>query len=52
MTSKTDPIEAMCAAARALPDCVEGTSCNQTAFKVKKKSFFFGGYWVSCGVAT
>lgn len=43
MSPKSDPTEAMRAAARDFPETVEGTSCNQASFKVKKKSFFFVG---------
>ena len=38
-----DPIAKLKAAAGALPEAVEGTSCNQSSFKVGKKAFLYVG---------
>ena len=42
MTPK-DPTIAIRKAAALLPGALEGSSCNQTSFKVGKQSFFFIG---------
>ena len=39
----TDPTEPIRAKAGQYPDVVEGTSCNQTSFKIGKTSFLFIG---------
>ena len=38
-----DPTHDLMAAAAALPDVVEGTSCNQSSYKVGKKAFLYVG---------
>jgi hypothetical protein len=38
-----DPTAAIRKAASQLPGALEGTSCNQTSYKVGKQSFFFVG---------
>ena len=38
-----DPTDALKAAAAALPNVVEGTSCNQSSYKVGKKAFLYVG---------
>ncbi len=43
MTGSDDPTAAIRAEASALRDVVEGTSCNQTSFKIGKKSVLFLG---------
>ena len=43
MPRSADPTLAIRTEAAKLPDVVEGTSCNQTSFKVGKSSFFFVG---------
>lgn len=43
MATAKDPTQALKAAAAALPDVVEGTSCNQTSFKAGKKAFLYVG---------
>lgn len=43
MAGAKDPTAAICEAARALPDVVEGASCNQTSFKAKKGAFLYIG---------
>ena len=43
MPAAKDPTKALREAAAALPDATEGTSCNQTSFKVGKKAFLYLG---------
>jgi hypothetical protein len=43
MPGAKDPIEALRKAATALPNVVEGTSCNQTSYKAGKKAFLYVG---------
>ena len=43
MSKPTDPTEAMREEAAAFPEVAKGTSCNQSSFKTRKKSFFFVG---------
>ena len=43
MPAAKDPTEALKEAAAALPDVVEGTSCNQSSYKVGKKAFLYVG---------
>lgn len=43
MQRAKDPTEALKKAAADLPDVVEGTSCNQTSFKVGKKACLYVG---------
>lgn len=43
MPRSRDPTEPMAKKARTFPGVTEGTSCNQTAFKVGKSSFLFVG---------
>ena len=43
MPSAKDPIAAIKKAAAALPDAVEGESCNQSSFKAGKKPFLYVG---------
>lgn len=38
-----DPTKALREAAAALPNVVEGTSCNQTSYKAGKKAFLYVG---------
>ncbi len=38
-----DPTKALKEAAAALPDVAEGTSCNQTSYKVGKTAFLYIG---------
>jgi hypothetical protein len=38
-----DPTKALKEAAAALPDVVEGLSCNQASYKVGKKAFLYVG---------
>lgn len=38
-----DPTEAMRRKAAAYPDVIEGTSCNQSSFKLGKKAFLYCG---------
>mgnify|MGYP000147378099 CR=1 FL=1 len=39
----TDPTEPLCAKAATYPGVNAGTSCNQSAFKFKKKAFLYCG---------
>lgn len=43
MPREADPTRVIREAAEALPDVTSGTSCNQTAYKVKKKAFLYVG---------
>ncbi len=43
MPAAKDPVKALKDAAVALPNAVEGTSCNQTAYKAGKKAFLYVG---------
>ena len=43
MPRTTDPTRALKEAAAALPDVVEGMSCNQASYKVGKKAFLYVG---------
>ncbi|MEM9592914.1 MAG: MmcQ/YjbR family DNA-binding protein [Acidobacteriota bacterium] len=43
MTDTSDPTAEIRAEAGAFPETEEGTSCNQTSFKVGGKSFLFVG---------
>ena len=43
MPEAKDPIKALRKAAAALPDVVQGTSCNQTSYKAGKKAFLYIG---------
>ncbi len=43
MAGAKDPSIAMKKAAAALPNVVEGTSCNQTSYKAGKKAFLYVG---------
>ena len=43
MPAANDPTKALKKAAAALPDVVEGTSCNQTSYKAGKKAFLYVG---------
>lgn len=43
MAHNSDPTESIRKEATKLPGVVTGTSCNQTSFKVGKKSFLFLG---------
>lgn len=43
MPATKDPTRTLREAAAALPDILEGTSCNQTSFKVKKKAVLYVG---------
>ena len=43
MAAKKDPIKALKEAAAALPDAVEGTSCNQSSYKAGRKPFLYVG---------
>ena len=43
MPTAKDPTKALKEAAATLPNMVEGTSCNQTSFKVGKKAFLYIG---------
>ena len=43
MPGANDPTGALRKAAAALPNVVEGTSCNQTSYKAGKKAFLYVG---------
>ena len=43
MATSKDPTEALRKTAAALPDAVEGLSCNQSSFKAGKKAFLYVG---------
>jgi len=43
MPGAKDPTRALKKAAAALPNVVEGTSCNQTSYKAGKKVFLYVG---------
>ncbi len=43
MRTAKDPLEALKAAASALPGAVEGASCNQSSYKAGKKAFLYVG---------
>lgn len=43
MPKAKDPTKALKEAAAALPDVVEGTSCNQTSYKAGNKAFLYVG---------
>ena len=43
MPGAKDPTKAIRKAAAALPNVVEGTSCNQTSYKAGKKAFLYVG---------
>ncbi len=43
MPGAKDPTRALKEAAAALPNAVEGTSCNQTSYKAGKKAFLYVG---------
>ena len=43
MPEAKDPTKALKAAAAALPDVVEGTSCSQTSYKAGKKAILYVG---------
>lgn len=43
MPSTNDPTRALREAAAALPNVVEGTSCNQTSYKVGKSAILYVG---------
>ena len=43
MPGANDPTNALKMAAAALPDVVEGMSCNQTSYKSGKKAFLYVG---------
>jgi hypothetical protein len=43
MPGAKDPTKALREAAASLPNVVEGTSCNQTSYKVGKKAFLYIG---------
>ena len=43
MAKEKDPTKALKEAAAALPEVVEGMSCNQTSFKVGKKAILYVG---------
>ncbi len=43
MPAAKDPTRALKEAAAALPDVVEGTSCNQSSYKAGKKAFLYVG---------
>ena len=43
MPGTKDPTKALRNAAAALPNVVEGTSCNQTSYKAGKKAFLYVG---------
>jgi len=43
MPAAKDPTRALKAAAAAFPDVVEGTSCNQTSYKIGKKAVLYVG---------
>ena len=43
MPGAKDPTKALKTAAAALPNVVEGTSCNQTSYKAGKKAFLYVG---------
>ena len=43
MPGAKDPTKALKKAAAALPNVVEGTSCNQTSYKVGNKAFLYVG---------
>ncbi len=43
MPAAKDPTNALKKAASTLPDVVVGESCNQTAYKAKKKAFLYVG---------
>ena len=44
MATLKDPTQPMREKASAMPSATEGSSCNQTSFKIGKKSFFFIGH--------
>ena len=43
MPGAKDPTKSLKEAAAALPNVVEGTSCNQTSYKAEKKAFLYVG---------
>ena len=43
MPGAKDPTKALRAAAAALPNVAEGTSCNQTSYKAGKNAFLYVG---------
>lgn len=43
MPGAKDPTKALKQAAAALPDVVDGTSCNQTSYRAGKKAFLYVG---------
>ena len=43
MPGAKDPTKALKETAAALPNVVEGTSCNQTSYKAEKKAFLYVG---------
>ena len=43
MPGAKDPTKALKEAAAALPNVVDGTSCNQTSYKAGKKAFLYLG---------
>ena len=43
MPASKDPTVALKKAAAAMPDVIDGMSCNQTSFKVGKKAFLYVG---------
>ncbi|MEN8151628.1 MAG: hypothetical protein ABFS86_17565 [Planctomycetota bacterium] len=43
MPATKDPTNALKKAAAAVPDVVEGTSCNQASYKLGKKAFLYVG---------
>jgi predicted DNA-binding protein (MmcQ/YjbR family) len=43
MAKAQDPTKPICLKASQYPDAIEGTSCNQTSFKVGKKAFLYIG---------
>ena len=43
MPGAKDPTQALRKAAEALPNVVEGTSCNQTSYKAGQKAFLYVG---------
>ena len=43
MPGAKDPTKAMKKAAAALPNVIEGTSCNQTSYKAGKSAFLYVG---------
>lgn len=43
MAATKDPTKPLMTAAAELPDVVEGTSCNQSSYKVGRKAFLYVG---------